>query len=697
MLAAQLGHAVRKLAQAKTLAKGAKTLERDVHYKRVNGDGMKNRVWTVMGIGLAVATSYVGCLPRSGDTVVDRNKDGISDAESTAVRAVDTVTQEAPASPTCVVFGSLLHGYTGAPLANQAFEIVTGKNQTLSATTDGEGGFMVTGVSIGDYRINVAADQMVPFNDVFNCDYSPGNVDNNTVFVGRIYLLPTDSTATFVAYTVDGDPLPANEVLYIETPTALVDNRTDVNSAAVPKAAGIRTTAVTTNAEGVAALAGVPDPKKLFSLNCTNVSSSSSASWTMYRVVAATVDINADGVYDYCGVLENFHACDAAEWNNEFRLTPFTRVNHGDLSIIASNTTHRDYAQWGVVGGSGSAGDTYDYQPSLVSATESIVLIFSRPVDLETADLAIINEWPNRREEVAPLGMDTTHLDNSTPFRPGQALPIDPFTAISKPASGSPTLTLGIDPSGTIVTLTPTTGFSAGRIYYVTGSIAGMPTSSGDVDIFQFSPGMVGFFVAPAAGQALEVTNVYLESSTPNGEGGYNNVVIIFNQPVRGYDAARLMGGVGTGEPYVLVCFDEELQGNGFAQNPEGALDHFECPQPDFKVVTERDIGAGKGLVPAYLRPVPGVSGVTGGELRDGFSRVYEFQPSGPLIGRTGGAMKVFFPIADGAPYIDYNQATLVNGSAVPAHTSVDATFDLVGPTPNLLTDYATNPNPSLQ
>jgi len=650
---------------------------------------MKKRVWT-LGIGL-LAASYAACLPPSGDALVDRNRDGILDTETGSVRGIDTVTQAAPTSPTCVVFGTLLHGYTGAPLADQRIEIVTGKNQHFSASTDSEGGFLVTGVSIGQFRLNIKADGLVPFNEVLTCDKSAGNVDNNSVFLGRISMLPADSTASFTVYTVDGDPVP-NQVVYVDTPTALRDTRTTIDGAGAQVAYGLRTTVVTTNADGLATLPGVPDPTKLYNFDCTRGGGS-----MMYRVTGPSIDINADGVWDYCGTIEEITSCDAAKWGNKFRLTPLTRTGRADIDIVASNATHRERTTWNAT----PVAPTINTQPSLVAVNESVTFVFNRPVDLATADIAIINDFSNNR--------DGHRLDNSTPFRPGQSFPIDAFTAIAKPASGMGTLILAQDPSRTIVTMTPSTGFAPGRTYYITGSIAAAEVSTGGsnplgqtTDIFQFVQGDVGIFVAP--GGPLAVEGVYLQSSNANGTGGFNDIVVAFNQPVRGYNAAAGETHTAAAAAYVLVCFDEELQGNGFAGNPEGALDHFECPQAGHQVVTVRDIDDGsalnselKGLMRARIRQVSDNSGTGIAHLRPGFSRFYQIESFGPLIGRNGGKLKVFFPVANGAPYIDVNQATTVDGSAVAAGTVLDATFTIAPVSSNAKLDFSTNPTPSLQ
>src|SRR5262249_45229126 len=89
--------------------------------------------------------------------------------------------------------------------------------------------------------------------------------------------------------------------------------------------------------------------------------------------------------------------------------------------------------------------------------------------------------------------------------------------------------------------------------------------------------------------------------------------------------------------------------------------DWFECPQAGFQVKSSRDIDTGgdqTGLIRANLRPIKDQVGNDIGPLRPGYGRVYQFAVDGPLIGRNGGQLPVYFPVADGHPDIDAFQAT---------------------------------------
>ena len=573
--------------------------------------------------GFLLATvGLAACLPSAGDPSIDRNKDGIQDNVA-GVRGVDEVLQFAPTSPSITVYGALHDAYTGEPIANQQITILTSRGVQLTGATNDTGGFQISAVSPGSFVFNATAEGHMPHRAVLAAAAPVGgNTDNTNQYIGKIYLFPVDSTWSFSAYTEDGRPV-ANAPIYVDVPTSLVDSRTHNGAGGIDlgngsQATGFKTVVATTNAAGVAQVTGVPDLKKLFQFRDGNIAAT--------RFVAAwvgTADLDNDGVMDATGSFKQWTAIEFFDSYGKVALPPLnTLLENATLQPVGTRA--------GNIIIDGVAANTIS---RYVGTSEPLVIIWNQPVDPATADFTVLNDWGNNRNGVGGA------LDDSTPVVNGQGFPIAKAAYQTKPATGTPTLVAAIDPSGTILTLTPTVPWQAGAEYIVTGQITSSRHNTNQTPhTYFFKSRGTGFHTAPSA--PLGIATIFIERN--DAGDNYGNIVVQLSEVVQAYmdDPA--------GNPYILVCADQDFGVNGritTQANGVTSLDQGECPPAGYQLRTP-DIGV--GLVKARLRE-------PSAQTKTAAGRFFEIAPSAInslISGKSAVNLRVYVnPIVDGQPW----------------------------------------------
>jgi hypothetical protein len=187
-----------------------------------------------------------------------------------------------------------------------------------------------------------------------------------------------------------------------------------------------------------------------------------------------------------------------------------------------------------VVNGAGISGNVIvDNSAALkharaIGTSESLVIIFNQPIDIATASIQILNDWANNRNTQV-----TNRLDNSTPVVLGQGFPVSKALYETKPVDGgAQTLVPSVDPSGTVLTLTPTVPWQPGAEYIITGQITSARHAMGSGKVYVFNSRARGFFTTPAA--ELDIEKVFVERN--DAGDNYDNLVIELNDVVTGYN-----------------------------------------------------------------------------------------------------------------------------------------------------------------
>jgi Carboxypeptidase regulatory-like domain len=537
------------------------------------------------------------CLPSSGDENVDRNKDGIADTGAGGVRGVDTVTLQAPSSPNATIWGVLVDGVTGEPLADQDVTIFTAKNASNTSRTDATGAFAIEGVAQGDYLLTATRDGYVTARLLGQVAIN-GNIDNQSKNIGRVYMLPSTGTLSVTVLGEDGQTVNnATVIVRVLTVGSLGGDFQDFKA--------------TTGATGVAVVTGVP--------NFAAAAGVIDGTTTAVEVIVGGVDsAPADGFYEYGGKITRLTTSEVAALNNSavVRLP----LNGGAFELVATNLTRA------------SAGLT---SSALVSGAGPFVFVFSQPVDVGSVAFSFINAFNNGG------------LNNSEPTQTGERAAVDAFDINTKPASGAATATVATDPSGTVLYVTPSVAIPAGYEFRVSGSVASARrVSSSSSNVVVFDSGSFGGYTTPSE-PALSIPRVYLE----RGGAGFGNVTFVLSRVIRGY--------AGGGTPYVFVCADDDLNGNGSRTDGSGTLDAGECPS-DANFSYSR--ASADRLIRANLR---------GSGLQPGTGQFWEFNGGSSNAGaffsgsRTSAKLRVVVPLVDNQVYVDGTTAAFVDGSAI--------------------------------
>src|SRR5690606_38808314 len=139
----------------------------------------------------------------------------------------DNIELDVPSSPVVTIFGAFHDAYTGQPLADLVFTVATAKGIIHEGRTDANGHFQMDDIAQGQFVMAATLDGHIPFRAVMLANpngFGVANTDNVTNHIGTILLLPNDTTWNFSSYTEDGRPV-ANATLYVESPTAFIDDR----------------------------------------------------------------------------------------------------------------------------------------------------------------------------------------------------------------------------------------------------------------------------------------------------------------------------------------------------------------------------------------------------------------------------------------------------------------------------------------
>jgi hypothetical protein len=564
---------------------------------------------------LPLALALVGC------QILDRNNDGNSDPNE--VGGVTNVAVEAPASPTFVIMGTLRDPTTQLPIANQRVAITLGGNTNVtgSVATDANGAFSLAGAQImsnlylaieGYQTVNVP---LFDFIDWWGADvFDPNTPSNNRVFnLGDVFLAPATSSMSFTIVRSDGVPV-ANTPIMIDLPTVAVFD----------DAFGRETRYLTTDANGVATLTDVPDPATAQRL----VNNGFYA-----YVVAPPVDINDDGVYDYAGQANSIYYNVIGEKGGKVvgAILPATSPF---FDLVASNTSKN-------LGGRNPP----------VPPSSPLRFVFNQEVDPASVTIVVMSDFPHRRSDGKVV------YDDSTAEFADETFPEPAFGGRSTNvlSASANELRVTLDPSGTIVTATPSRGFAAGRLYIV--SIAATAASASSQSGGKLQQRRT-FATDPSGGLAVE--SVFLERSGVSNT--YANVVVELNQAIRGVQGP--FSSVGR----LYGCIDSDLNNDGDRTGPGGAtLDKGECPAAG-GTVTQSDVET--SLVVLVARGAEGTNG------NAGFSRYFDLDLGqanlADAVGLAGGVstlpLKIFINgIVSGKP-----------NSASPSTASVDANWKVL-------------------
>jgi hypothetical protein len=474
-----------------------------------------------------LASLLFACNPPAGDPNADRNGDGIADP--TGVRGVDVVNQQAPSSPVGVVVGTLRDAYTGAPIADQVITVASGPGITLTATTDANGAFTIDSVAFGYYGFNIVREGYVPVATVFenelNDDLGEFPTDNYVNNLGDVYLLPSDSTMAISVVTASGLPV-ANKEIIVEVGMTVLRNGDFVGTGS--GVYGSRTILSTTDAAGVATVTGVPDVTKL---------ARAIAQGNDYQiyVISGPVDVNGDGIYDYAGRGGSPSVNLAQNGRAKFTFILNPATSDDEPQISASNTSFNNGTR-----------------PAQILPSEPIRFVFDQPILPGSIIAAVTNDFPR-------LTNGGRVFDNSSV---GYDRENNPEPALNVSTSNN-TLAATLDPSGQVLTLTPSAAWPAGRVLFVNLMVSSAQASgdAGASNLFRTFA-----YVKPAA-DALTVEQTLLERAKVSPANGfkYGTLVIGFNQPVQ------------PSSDGIFYCIDADLNNNG-SRETNFVLDANECP-----------------------------------------------------------------------------------------------------------------------
>jgi len=524
-------------------------------------------------IAVAASMTAAACLAPSGDATVDRNRDGIADTQTGSVRGVDEVLLNLPSSPVGSLFGSVYNAYTGEPIASQQIVIYTGKDVVLRATTDAQGGFTVSYVGQGAYRLAIDANGMMPFRFQGGVDPN-GNFDNNNIYVGKIYLFPTDGTTNLTFVSEDGTFL-SNLPVTANITTGFVDGRTSVGAGQV-NLAEFSQVNLTTNAVGGATLTGLPNFLKIARLRDFGAG--------VVELITPTHDVEGDSIQDFGGSANIFSADDLRALNNNIVVSNIRALHGNGFNVVASNAYSSDRFVRAPAGGDGTRLDTIRY----FNPTTPFVFVFNQPVDPASVSVSLINAFTSNAGTVANPNWV---LANSEPQRIGQGAAVDAFDANTKPATGTATATVAVDATGTVLTITPTNALPAGAEVLVRGSVGvarhgtfGPNTQAQET--FEFRDRW-GAFIKPAAA-TLSIPTVFIERNA--GENGFHRITLVTSHVVRGFFAGWEDSSVpptaiaDITRAFIYVCADDDLNSDLDRINQAtGVIDQGECPDdPNF-------------------------------------------------------------------------------------------------------------------
>jgi len=509
-----------------------------------------------------------GQVPVGSAVAVDADRDGIPDGAI----PVSKVTKEAPSSPTGSVQLLIKDAATGAPIKDQEFQINVSRpvydnkgklvaQPAVKSKTDESGYVTLNYIPFGDFVWSISNDAYMPASDTFKLQNTSGSmnlvVDNPTQFIGTVYLLKKTKTLNL---TVTGSHkktatkgiflAPDDTYVQIDVPTYLVKlANSSVNDLALP--AGIVTLSGKTK-NGVVSFAGMPDVSNMVAITPSSFN---------IRVVVSPF---AGGYLQEKPELVDATRIRAGAYNVSLEplildarmLDPFGVVSTNLIKAKAITGVRLETSE----------DQTWTAPVSALASNEPIRIIFNQPVNLASAVVGVINNYPHqiKNDEIGVLNDSTAVFDGETFL----------LTPAVNMGTYNQNLTISLDPSGTVATIAPKEGvvWKEGAEYFVAG---GFSAAASHVDAARnISLYGMGFYVKPALPTATNpaITADYaLRRGRAEDSSGFvgnvaSEILVKLSQPVK---------LVGSDEPTLLFAVDDAAYSGAAAyqRNTDGTVD----------------------------------------------------------------------------------------------------------------------------
>ncbi|MEQ9504210.1 MAG: hypothetical protein RIT81_45565 [Deltaproteobacteria bacterium] len=305
-------------------------------------------------IAPALVLALAAC---SSDDPTDADNDGIADG----VLDPNNVTVVAPTRPQGYVAGEVWDAATDRPLGEATVRLIGGGIAADPATTPNSGAFEFGPIAAGAaFSIAIEKDGFTTATfSGLTIDDAAGNFPtiNGAVYIGPVALVPTTGSFDVLVVSRDGAPVPG----------ALVTAESGLSHLVAGNATGTAHASATTDMDGRASIAGLPD------VGALPPRFANASALTLH---IAPVDLDMDGVPDLDGTTVVVSGSNVREQALP-ELIVLDPPGDGNLRIIASNVS-------GLAGG----GTT----PAILPDGEPARVVFSAPIDRESLLVDLRNE-----------------------------------------------------------------------------------------------------------------------------------------------------------------------------------------------------------------------------------------------------------------------------------------------------------------
>ncbi len=435
-------------------------------------------------------------LAACGNNAKDANGDGIGDGTVNPT----SVTTVAPSTPVGSVSGTVLTTQF-KPLADVTVTLVLGgrtnatdgKASSFAGTTDAAGNFSFQNVPAGSQA--EVTFQKMGFGEVRTAVAVPagtGNVPVNNANgnVGVVLLNALTATVKFNVFTRAGQPAKSVRGLLEVSPAGFTGAGTGAVTYGNPS--GIVSVDATVDDTGTITFVGVPDPAEL-----SRVSASSN-----YTLVLSSFDQNNDGRVDFNGSITSYAGRDLFTMGQQTILLSDARVA-SPLSILATNIESLR-----------TPGVSSPLR-NLLKPNDKIYVLFNQPVLGGTSLTAKI---------------------------------------VQEDCSTSAAMTYELSTQGTLLTITPGTGWTVGTKYAV--AIRATPT---DTTGIANTTAFYGYFFGGDAATPKPVAAATFTGKKAPGSTGSSTALQNGDTLYVNFDApVRSIGG-----PSARVFFNYDLDGSG--------------------------------------------------------------------------------------------------------------------------------------
>ncbi|MCU0695788.1 MAG: carboxypeptidase-like regulatory domain-containing protein [Myxococcaceae bacterium] len=294
----------------------------------------------------AAVAALVACAPPPTDT----NKDGIADG----VRAPDTVTAIAPATPTGTVTGVVMNTKF-APLADANVTLVLGTGFTAAIRSGGDGAFRFDKVPAGaNGQVIVSRDGFGTVRTPVTVPASAGNVPLNdgNANAGLILLVELSGSVRYQVQTANGRPARGVRALLEVSPAGFVG--TGGQGFGTP--AGQLSFEGQADDNGTISFMNVPAPSELARVS----------TGTNYTLIVGGLDEDGDGDVEFNGIVDQRSGRDFFVGG-----VPTLRMSDnrtaGPPAIVATNIE--------------SLNDVLSPARNMLKPTDSVWVVFNQPIN----------------------------------------------------------------------------------------------------------------------------------------------------------------------------------------------------------------------------------------------------------------------------------------------------------------------------